>query len=89
MPKFCDPLHEDNAKANPWLFVVWGINLIEELPMARGGAKYAIVIVDYYTMWVEVESLTTTTSAKVINIIVKNVICRYGVPMKNMLDNGI
>jgi len=34
---------------SPWPFAIWGINLIGELLMDRGGAKYAIMAVDYFT----------------------------------------
>jgi len=34
---------------SPWPFAIWGINLIGELPMGRGGAKYVIVAVDYFS----------------------------------------
>jgi len=57
--------------------------------MGRGGAKYAIVAVDYFTKWVEAEPLTKVSSAKVINFLIRNVFCRYGVPQKIISDNGL
>jgi len=55
---------------SPWPFVIWGIDLIGELPMGRRGAKYAIVVVDYFTKWVEAEPLTKVSYAKVINFLI-------------------
>lgn len=72
---------------SPWPFAVWGIDLIGELPMARGGAKYVIVAVDYFTKWIEAEPMATITSAKVVSFVIKNIICRYGVPYKIITDN--
>ena len=74
---------------SPWPFAVWGIDLIGELPMGRGGAKYAIVVVDYFTKWVEAEPLNKISSAKVINFLIENVLCRYGAPLKIISDNGL
>ena len=74
---------------SPWPFAVWGIDLIGELPTGRGGAKYAIVAVDYFTKWVEAEPLNKISSAKVINFLIKNILCRYGVPLKIISDNGL
>ena len=65
---------------SPWPFAVWGIDLIGELPMARGGAKYVIMAVDYFTKWVKAEPMATITAAKVISFVTKNIIYRYGVP---------
>lgn len=72
----------------PWPFALWGIDLIGELPMARRGAKYVIVAVDYFTEWVEAEPMTKITSAKVVSFVVKNIICQYCVPNKIIIDNG-
>jgi len=74
---------------SPWPFAIWGIDLIGELLMGRGGAKYTIVVVDYFTKWVEAEPLTKVSSAKVINFLICNVLCRYGVPQKIISDNGL
>ena len=40
-----------------WPFAQWGINLIKRLPKGRGAAAQAIVAIDYFTKWVEVETL--------------------------------
>ncbi|KAK0587054.1 hypothetical protein LWI29_016605 [Acer saccharum] len=34
---------------SPWPFAMWGIDLIGPMPTATGGAKHAIVAVDYFT----------------------------------------
>ena len=40
--------------------------------MARGGAKYVIVAVDYFNKWVEAKSISTITSTKVVSFMIKN-----------------
>jgi len=57
--------------------------------MGRGGAKYAIVAVDYFTKWTEAEPLPKVSFVKVINFLIHNVLCRYGVPQKIISDNGL
>ncbi|XP_074378016.1 uncharacterized protein LOC141719537 [Apium graveolens] len=49
---------------SPWPIVMWGIDLIGELPKAKGGVKYAVVAVDYFTKWTEAEPLATITAKK-------------------------
>ena len=73
---------------SPWPFAMWGIDIIGALPLARGGAKYAIVAVDYFTKWAEAEPLATITTKKVINFVVRNIICRFGLPHTIITDNG-
>ena len=45
--------------ASLWQFVVWGINLIGQLPKGRGSVQYAVVAVDYFTKWVEAKALAS------------------------------
>ena len=73
---------------SPWPFAVWGIDLIGSLPIGKGGVKYAVVAVDYFTKWVEVEPLASITTKKVLDFVVKNIICRYYLPVKIVSDNG-
>ena len=47
-----------------------------------------IVVIDYFTKWVEVESLATITSRKVEKFIWQNIITRFGLPRVLTVDNG-
>nr|XP_011468686.1 PREDICTED: protein NYNRIN-like [Fragaria vesca subsp. vesca] len=73
---------------SPWPFAQWGLDLIGKLPTAPGQYKYAIVAVDYYTKWVEVEPLSRITIESVNNFLLKNVYCRFGIPETIITDNG-
>ena len=73
---------------SPWPFAVWGIDLIGSLPTGKGGVKYAVVAVDYFTKWVEVEPLASITIKNVLDFVVKNIICRFGLPAKIISENG-
>ncbi|KAM6577183.1 hypothetical protein CsatB_029020 [Cannabis sativa] len=70
-----------------WPFAVWGIDLIGSLPQGKGGVKYAVVAVDCFTKWAEAKPLATITSKKVLDFVVKSIVCRYGVPQKIVSNN--
>ena len=62
--------------------------MISALPTGRGGAKYAVVAVDYFTKWVEAESLVKITAKHITSFVNKFIVCRYGIPYKIISDNG-
>ncbi|KAK0580388.1 hypothetical protein LWI29_001267 [Acer saccharum] len=72
----------------PWPFAMWGIDLIGPMPTAAGGAKHAIVAVDYFTKWVEAEPLVHITEANTISFVKKNILYRFGIPNTIITDNG-
>ncbi|KAK0587253.1 hypothetical protein LWI29_019922 [Acer saccharum] len=67
---------------------MWGIDLIGPMPTATGGAKHAIVAVDYFTKWVEAEPLVHITEANTISFVKKNILYRFGIPNTIITDNG-
>ncbi|KAD4585406.1 hypothetical protein E3N88_23007 [Mikania micrantha] len=75
------PLLQPNT--NPW-------NLLSgrPFPAARGGIKFLLVAVDYFTKWPEVKPLATITGKQVINFFWENIICRFGLPGEIVTDNG-
>ncbi|XP_060974614.1 uncharacterized protein LOC133039709 [Cannabis sativa] len=52
----------------------------------RGGAKYAVVAVNFFSKWMEVEPLVSITCKKVLDFVVKNIVCRFGIPIKIVSD---
>ncbi|KAK0578135.1 hypothetical protein LWI29_005686 [Acer saccharum] len=73
---------------SPWPFAMWGIDLIGPMPTATGGAKHAIVAVDYFTKWVEAEPLVHITETNTISFVKKNILYRFGIPNTIITDNG-
>ena len=47
-----------------------------------------VVVVDYFTKWVEAEAMSKITASKVQRFLWKNVVCRYGVPRVIITDHG-
>ncbi|XP_022849872.1 uncharacterized protein LOC111371959 [Olea europaea var. sylvestris] len=75
------------AVSSPWPFSKWGVDLIRPLPKGRGGASFAIVAIDYFTKWVEVEPLAKITEANTSKFLWKNIMCRFGIPYSIVSDN--
>ncbi|KAK1565186.1 hypothetical protein Q3G72_020691 [Acer saccharum] len=71
-----------------WPFAIWAIDLIGPMPAAVGGAKHVIVVVDYFTKWVEAEPLVHITEANTTNFVKKNILYRFGIPNTIITDNG-
>ncbi|GKA61590.1 reverse transcriptase domain-containing protein [Tanacetum coccineum] len=72
----------------PWPFYQWGIDILGPLTPARGGAKFVIVAIDYFTKWVEAKPLVKITGKEIIRFVMDNIICRYGLPRIIVTDNG-
>ena len=73
---------------SPRPFAMWGIDLIGELPKAKGRVKYAVVAVDYFTKWAEAMPLATITAKKIKDFVFNSIVCRFGILYKLISDNG-
>ena len=58
------------------------------MPQGKGHVKFLLVAIDYFTKWVETETLATITKAKIQNFVCKNIICKFEIPQIIILDNG-
>jgi len=50
---------------------------------------YLLVVVDYFTKWIEVESLVYITANHVRNYFWRNIITIFGIPNTIITDNGL
>ena len=57
-------------------------------PIAVRQLKFLIVGIDYFTKWVEAETLATITEKNVWGFIWRCIICRFGIPRVLVSDNG-
>ena len=73
---------------SPWPFAQWGIDIVGPLRISKGQVKFLLVAIDYFTKWVEAEALATITEARIKNFVWKNIICRFGIPLTIISDNG-
>jgi hypothetical protein len=59
------------------------------LTSRKGGVRFVVVAVDYFTKWTEVESLMNITAKSIEQFLWKNVICCYGIIYAFVTDNGM
>ena len=50
--------------------------------------KFLVVGIDYFTKWVEAETLAIIIEKNIRSFFWKNIICRYGIPRVLVSDNG-
>ncbi|XP_057435810.1 uncharacterized protein LOC130728374 [Lotus japonicus] len=82
------PPEELTTMMAPWPFAMWGVDILGPFPVAKAQMKYIIVAVDYFTKWIEAEAVATITAAKVRSFLWRRIVCRFGVPMTLVMDNG-
>ncbi|GKE43804.1 reverse transcriptase domain-containing protein, partial [Tanacetum coccineum] len=80
------PTKHEDAKKEP--FYQWGVDILRPLPPARGGAKFLIMAIDYFTKWIEAKPLVKITRKEVLCFVMDNIICRFGLPRIIVTDNG-
>ena len=78
-----------NILEAPWPFLMWGRDVIGAIePKASNGHHFILVAIDYFTKWVEVALYASVTRSVVIKFTKKEIICRYGLPMKIITNNS-
>jgi len=78
-----------NVLSSPWLFSMWGCDMIGKIePKASNGHRFILVAIDYFTKWVEAASNANVTKKMVVEFIKNQIICHYGVPSRIITDNG-
>lgn len=50
--------------------------------------RYLIVVVDYFTKWIEAEALEKIIGANVLKKFKKNILALFGVPQTVVAENG-
>ena len=70
-------------------FQQWGLDFIGPItPTSSVGHQYIITATDYFTKWVEAKATKKTTSDVVSEFIKENILVRFGVPIKLVMDNA-
>ncbi|RVW61749.1 hypothetical protein CK203_065424 [Vitis vinifera] len=69
---------------------VWGIDIIRKIsPKSSSGHEFILVVIDYFTKWVEAASYARLTSIRVASFISSHIICRYKVPHESISDRRV
>jgi Integrase core domain. len=65
------------------------MDLVGPLPESQDGAKWIIVLVDYFTKWPVVGALNRCDAKEVIQWMRDQVLTVYGVPEEVVTDQGV
>lgn len=74
--------------ASPWPFAKWGMNILGPFPTVTYQRKFLIVVVDFFTMWVEAEPVASITTYAIEKFTWKNIITKFGIPHTLITNNG-
>nr|XP_009624634.1 uncharacterized protein LOC104115664 [Nicotiana tomentosiformis] len=56
--------------------------------VASNGHRFILVVIDYFTKWVEAVTFKSATKKKVVDFVHSNIICQFGIPKVIITDNG-
>ncbi|RDX87968.1 Gypsy retrotransposon integrase-like protein 1, partial [Mucuna pruriens] len=73
---------------SPWPFYIWGVDILGPFPMAVGQVKFLLVAVDYFTKWIEVESVVTISTERVRHFYWRRIACHFGLLTIIVSDNS-
>ncbi|XP_022007353.1 uncharacterized protein LOC110906547 [Helianthus annuus] len=71
-----------------WPFQKWAVDIVGPFPLAAGKLKYLIVAIDYFTKWVEAKPLAKITAENAKKFLWEHIVCRFGLPLYLVSDNG-
>lgn len=72
-----------------WLFSRWKLDLIGQIsPISSGGHKFIIIVIEYFTIWVEVIPMISTKGPKIAKFIEHHIIYHFGILDQIIINNG-
>ena len=66
---------------------MWGMDIQGPLPKAPRAIKYLLVVIDYFTKWIEARPLQEITASEMEKLTWKHLIYRYDLPYAIVTDN--
>jgi cleavage and polyadenylation specificity factor subunit 1 len=64
------------------------IDIVGPLPISRSGKQYLLTMIDHFTRWVEAVPINTISAEHCAAKFLEHWVCRYGVPVKIVSDQG-
>ena len=77
---------QTHSVTEPWHTI--GIDIMGPFPTTSRNKRFLLVIVDYFTRWIEIFPISTTTSMAISELLTDQVFTRYGLPKYILSDNG-
>ncbi|KAK9070616.1 hypothetical protein SSX86_011018 [Deinandra increscens subsp. villosa] len=71
-----------------WPFQKWGMNIVGPFPPASRGVRFLLVVIDYFTKWIEAKPLACISGKQVKKFVWEHIVCRFGLPLYIITDNG-
>lgn len=65
-----------------------GLDFMGPFPRSKKGNTYVLVIVDYFTKWVELFPLRDSKTTKIVPILIQQMFTRWGTPQYILSDRG-
>ena len=91
--RFAPNIHQPggtlNPLSSPWLFALWGLDIVGPFPKAVGNKRFLVVDTDYFTKWVEAKPLANIREVDVKRFVWKNIITWFRIPHSLISDNGL
>jgi len=89
---FHPKIHTHPSPLHPFIiigpFLKWGIGFVHCSPTSVGRHSYAIVVVDYFTKWVEAMPTFVEDEKPAVLFIFNHTISRFGVRQSIVTDHG-
>ena len=64
------------------------LDILGPLPTSNLGNKYILIVADYFSKWIEAFPMPNQEAHTVAELLVKEVVCRFGVPLLIHSDQG-
>jgi hypothetical protein len=69
-------------------FAKWGVDFVDCNPTSVGGNQHIIVVVDYFTKWVEAMPTVKSDGNDATFFVFNQIIARFGNPSEIVTDHG-
>lgn len=64
------------------------MNILIPYPQAPGQLKFLIMAIDYFTKWIEEETLGKITTKNILKNFKRNILARYKILQAVIIENG-
>lgn len=73
----------------PWSFHTTRIDILGHFPLACRHIKFLIVLVEYFTKWIEAKAVSNISTTRIKNFVWRNIVCRFRSPTRPVSNNRI